>query len=101
MAKKIYVGNLSFSASESEIRELFAQYGSVQTVELVTDRDTGRSRGFAFVEMEDDDAVAAIAALNGTESGGRTLKVNEAKPRREGGGGGGGGGGGRRQRRSW
>ena len=99
MAKKIYVGNLSFSASESEIRELFAQHGSVQTVELVTDRDTGRSRGFAFVEMEDEDAAAAIAALNGTESGGRTLKVNEAKPRREGGGGGGGGG--RRQRRSW
>lgn len=98
MVKKIYVGNLSFSASEEEIRELFAQYGSVQSVELVADRDTGRSRGFGFVEMEDDDAVAAIAALNGTESGGRTLKVNEAKPRRDSGG---GGGGGRRQRRPY
>ncbi len=102
MVKKIYVGNLSFDASESEIRELFENHGSVHTVDLITDRDTGRSRGFAFVEMEDDDATAAIAALNGTEAGGRTLKVNEAKPRRSGGGGGGGGGGGRRQqRRSW
>ena len=102
MVKKIYVGNLSFDASESEIRELFENHGSVHAVDLITDRDTGRSRGFAFVEVEDDGATAAIAALNGTESGGRTLKVNEAKPRRSGGGGGGGGGGGRRQqRRSW
>ena len=101
MVKKIYVGNLSFDASESEIREMFGEYGSVHSAELITDRITGKSRGFAFVEMEDDDATAAIAALNGTESGGRTLKVNEAKPRRDGGGGGGGGGGGRRQKRSW
>jgi len=98
MVKKIYVGNLSFDASESEIREMFGQYGSVHSVDLITDRDTGRSRGFAFVEMDDDDALAAISALNSTESGGRTLKVNEARPRR---GGGGGGGGGRRQRRAW
>ena len=99
MVKKIYVGNLSFDASESEIREMFGQYGSVHSVDLITDRDTGRSRGFAFVEMDDDDALAAISALNSTEAGGRTLKVNEARPRR--GGGGGGGGGGRRQRRAW
>jgi RNA recognition motif-containing protein len=91
--KRIYVGNLSFNASESELRELFAQYGSVHSVEVVTDRDTGRPRGFAFVEMENDDATAAIAALNGTTLGERTLKVNEARPR--------GDSRDRRQRRSW
>ncbi|HPA44152.1 MAG TPA: RNA-binding protein [bacterium] len=97
MAKKIYVGNLPFETTDGQLREMFEQYGSVHSAEVITDRDTGRSRGFAFVEMESDDAVAAISALNGTEIGGRTLKVNEAKPQQDRGGGGGGGG--RRQRR--
>jgi len=98
MAKKIYVGNLPFETTEGQLREMFEQYGSVHSVEVITDRDTGRSRGFAFVEMENDDAAAAISALNGTEVGGRALKVNEAKPQQDRGRGGGGGGG-RRQRR--
>ena len=97
MVKKIYVGNLSFETTESEIRELFTQHGTVQSVSLITDSDTGRSRGFAFVEMPDDEAAKAMAALNGTELSGRTLRVNEArKP-----GGGGGGGGRRGPRRQW
>lgn len=81
--KKIYVGNLSFSASEEEVRELFEQYGTVHSVKLITDRDTGRPRGFGFVEMDDDDANAAIAALNGTDLGGRTLRVSQARERGE------------------
>ena len=89
--KKIYVGNLPFSATEGELRELFSQHGTVQSVSLVSDRETGRPRGFGFVEMPDDAAQAAIRALDGTELGGRTLRVNEARPRTEGGGGGGGG----------
>ena len=93
MSKKIYVGNLPFSASDDEIRELFGKHGDVQSVSLITDRETGRLRGFGFVEMDETGADAAIAALDGTDMGGRALKVNEARPRREGGGGGGGGGG--------
>jgi RNA recognition motif-containing protein len=81
MTKTIYVGNLSFDASEADVRELFAQYGAVHSVELITDRETGRARGFGFVEMDSDDASAAIEALNGTEFGGRTLRVNEARER--------------------
>ena len=79
---KIYVGNMSFETTESEINELFAGHGEVETVTIVTDRDTGRPRGFGFVEMRDDEAARnAIAALDGKEFGGRQLKVNEAKPK--------------------
>jgi cold-inducible RNA-binding protein len=95
--KNIFVGNLDFGATESSLRTLFEQYGQVDRVNIVTDRDTGRSRGFAFVEMTDGaEADRAIAALNGAESGGRALNVNEARPKT---GSGGGGGGGPRQRR--
>lgn len=79
--KSIYVGNLPFSASEDEVRDMFAQYGAVESVRLVSDRDTGRPRGFGFVEMADDAAASAIDALNGTNMGGRTLRINEAQPR--------------------
>jgi RNA recognition motif-containing protein len=97
--KNIFVGNLDFAATESSIRALFEPHGNVERVNLVTDRDTGRSRGFAFVEMTDAaEADRAIAALNGTELNGRALNINEARPKTEGGGGGrpfrGGGGGG-------
>ncbi len=88
----IYVGNLPYSASESEIEQLFAAHGEVVRVNLPTDRETGRPRGFGFVEMGDGDARTAIAALDGTDFGGRDLRVNEARPRGEGGGGGAGGG---------
>lgn len=95
---KIYVGNLPFSASDDEIRSLFEAYGTVDSVNLITDRDTGRPRGFGFVEMSDG-ADEAIRALHQTDMGGRSLNVNEARPRtdkpRHGGGGGGGGGRGR------
>jgi RNA recognition motif-containing protein len=89
MASKLYVGNLPFTATEDEVRDLFEQDGrSVSTVSLVTDRETGRPRGFGFVEMaSDDDAQQAIRALNGTEMGGRRLTVNEARPRPDRGGG--------------
>ena len=93
---KIYVGNLPFSASESEVRDLFAQHGTVESVSLITDRDTGRPRGFGFVEMSRADASRAIQNLNGKELGGRPLRVNEAQerggggPRRDGPRGGGG-----------
>ena len=106
--KNIFVGNLDFAATEGSIRQLFEPYGSVERVNLVTDRDTGRSRGFAFVEMTDaGEADRAITALNGADMNGRALNVNEARPKTEGGGrpfrGGGGqrnsGGGGYRQRR--
>ena len=94
--KNIFVGNLDFGATESSVRSMFEPYGSVDRVHLVTDRDTGRSRGFAFVEMTDTaQADQAIAALNGAECDGRALSVNEARPKTEGGG----GGGGRRQNR--
>src|SRR5438309_11453112 len=82
---KIYVGNLPFSASESEIRELFAQHGTVESVSVITDRDTGRPRGFGFVEMSRADASRAIQNLNGKELGGRPLRVNEAQERTGGG----------------
>jgi RNA recognition motif-containing protein len=91
MAQKLYVGNLPFSATEDEIRDLFSQYGNVVSVSLITDRETGRPRGFGFVEM--DDGSSAINSLDGQDFGGRNLTVNEARSR--GGGGGGGGGGGR------
>lgn len=97
--KSIYVGNLPFTASEDEVRDLFASYGEVNEVRMITDRDTGRPRGFAFVRMSPSDADAAIEALNGTEMGGRTLRINEAQDRKPAGGGGGGGGGGRGPRR--
>jgi RNA recognition motif-containing protein len=94
---KIYVGNLPFSATESEIRDLFAQHGTVDSVALPTDRETGRPRGFGFVEMPQADAQKAMQALNGFNMGGRPLRVNEAQDRPRTGGGGrpGGGGGGR------
>ena len=95
--KNIYVGNLPFSATEAEIEELFAQFGAVSRVNLPSDRETGRPRGFGFVEMANDaEGEAAIAGLNGQMMGGRALRVNEAQPREGGGGGRGGGGGGRR-----
>jgi cold-inducible RNA-binding protein len=96
--KKIFVGNLDFGATEDSLRSLFEPYGSVESVHVVTDRDTGRSRGFAFVEMAEGAADKAIAALNGTNVGGRALNVNEARPKPEHAGGGGYGGA-QRQRR--
>ena len=95
--KKIFVGNLSFNMTEGELRSLFEPYGSVESVLIVTDRNTGRSRGFAFVEMADSGAAdQAITALHGKEFGGRALTVNEARPKMDRGGGPRGGGGGRR-----
>src|ERR1051326_8380979 len=98
MGKKLYVGNLSYNASASDLEQLFAAHGTVQSAEVISDRDTGRSKGFGFVQMSsDEEAQAAIAALNGQQHDGRALTVNEAKPREErprGGGGGGGYGGG-------
>ena len=88
---KLYVGNLPFSATEDQVRTLFAAHGTVDKVSLVNDRETGRPRGFGFVEMPNADATRAMQALDGKDFGGRALKVNEAKAR-EGGGGGGGGG---------
>ena len=94
MAKKLYVGNLPFSATEDEVRELFSRHGSVNSVALINDRETGRPRGFGFVEMDDQGASSAISALDGKDFGGRSLRVSEAQDRRSGGGGGGGGRGG-------
>jgi RNA recognition motif-containing protein len=99
LAQRIYVGNLSYESEESDVEALFSTYGEVLSVALPTDRETGRPRGFGFVEMSSEDAASAIAALDGTEFGGRTLNVNEARPRGEGRGGegrGGDGGGGYR-----
>ena len=100
MSTKLYVGNLAFQTTSQELQELFAQAGTVESASVVEDRDTGRSRGFAFVEMSsNEEATAAIEQFNGKEVGGRALKVNEAKPRENRGGGGGrgfGGGGGNR-----
>ncbi len=96
MGKKLYVGNLSYGVDSSQLQELFGQHGSVQSAEVIADRETGRSKGFGFVEMgTDQEAQAAIAALNGQQFDGRALTVNEAKPKenRSGGGGFGGGGG--------
>ncbi|MGB2986597.1 MAG: RNA-binding protein [Phycisphaerae bacterium] len=110
MGKKLYIGNLSYDVSSSDLEALLSPHGTVQSAEIISDRSTGQSKGFGFVEMGSDaEAQAAIAALNGQEQGGRALTVNEAKPRepRSGGGGGygggrggsgGGGGGGRRDR---
>ncbi len=98
LGTNIYIGNLPFTATSEEVEELFGGFGSVTSVNLITDRETGRLRGFGFVEMGTDaEAAAAIEALNGTELGGRTLTVNEARPRADRGGDrrGGGGGGGR------
>lgn len=92
MSKNVYVGNLAFSVTSDSLRELFEQYGTVTSASVVTDRETGRSRGFGFVEM-DNGGEAAIEALNGHEWEGRTLTVNEARPRQDRGGRGGGGGG--------
>src|ERR1700685_284678 len=91
--KNIFVGNLSFSTAEDELRQLFEPFGQVDRVSIMTDRDTGRSRGFGFVEMaSNEDGEKAITALNGSQVGGRTLNVNEARPKTERAGGGGGGG---------
>jgi RNA recognition motif-containing protein len=93
MAKKLYVGNLPYGVGDDELRQMFEEFGTVQSASVVMDRDTGRSRGFGFVEMPDDSgAEAAIAAMNGKSVGGRNLTVNEAKPREGGSGGGGRGG---------
>jgi len=88
---KIYVGNLPFTATEDQVRELFAAHGTVESVALPNDRETGRPRGFGFVEMSQADAARAIQAVNGKELGGRALRVNEAQDKPRGGGGGGGG----------
>ena len=96
--KKLYVGNLPFSATESEVQAMFAEHGTVNSVALINDRETGRPRGFGFVEMEDDGAMKAMQALNGRDMGGRALRVNEAEDRRGGAGGGGGNRGPRRER---
>ena len=103
MGKKLYVGNMGYDVSSSDLEQLFTAHGAVQSAEVINDRDTGRSKGFGFVEMgSDQEAQAAITALNGKDHGGRALTVNEAKPRAPrsggfgGGGGGYGGGGGRR-----
>lgn len=81
MSKSIYVGNLPWSATEEQIQGLFASYGTVHSVKLITDRETGRARGFGFVEMDDVEASAAIEALDNSSFGGRTLRVNEARPK--------------------
>jgi RNA recognition motif-containing protein len=94
--KNIFVGNLSFNTAEDELRQLFEPFGQVDRVSIMTDRDTGRSRGFGFVEMaSNEDGEKAITALNGSQVGGRSINVNEARPKTERSAGGGGGGGGR------
>ena len=94
MGKKLYVGNLSYSVTASELQEMFSEFGQVVSAEVIEDRHTGQSKGFGFVEMSsDEDAQSAVAALDNREHGGRTLKVNEARPREECGPRGGGGGG--------
>ncbi len=105
MSTKLYVGNLSFDTTTQDLETMFAESGTVTSASIIEDRETGRSRGFAFVEMSSkEEAKAAISALDGKEVGGRNLKVNEAKPRESGGGGGGGGyggGGGNRGGSRW
>src|SRR3954452_23914885 len=93
MGRKLYVGNLGYGVTDAELTKLFEPHGTVESAQVIMDRDTGRSKGFGFVEMKSDqEAQAAIAALNGKDMNGRALTVNEAKPRASGGGGGGGGG---------
>jgi RNA recognition motif-containing protein len=94
MSKRIYVGNLSYQTTENDINNLFGQIGEVESANIITDRDTGRSKGFGFVEMGNEDADKAIAQLNGSELNGRAITVNEARPREDRGGNRGGGGGG-------
>jgi RNA recognition motif-containing protein len=97
MGKKLYVGNLSYGITDQALEQMFAPHGTVQSAQVIMDRDTGRSKGFGFVEMgSDQEAQAAIAAMNGKEVEGRALTVNEARPKPEGGGGRGGFGGGGR-----
>jgi RNA recognition motif-containing protein len=97
MGKKLYVGNLSYNVTSSDLEQLFAQHGTVASAQVINDRDTGRSKGFGFVEMaSDEEATAAIAAVNGQQHDGRTLTVNEARPKEERSGGGGYAGGGGR-----
>ncbi len=93
MSKKIYVGNLSFQATEDDVRDMFEAHGTVESIAMINDRDTGRFRGFCFVEMPDSEALSAIEALDGVDKDGRTLRVNEARPREDRGGGNRGGGG--------
>jgi cold-inducible RNA-binding protein len=94
MGKRLYVGNLTYGVNDGDLQQLFEQHGTVNSAQVVMDRDTGRSKGFGFVEMgTDQEAQAAIQALNGKEHEGRALTVNEARPREDRGGGGGGGGG--------
>ena len=97
MNSKLYVGNMSFKTSEADLRDAFTKFGTVTDVYIANDRETGRPRGFGFVEMAGEEAEAAIQALDGSQMGGRTLKVNEARPRENSGG----GGGGFRQRPRW
>lgn len=87
--KKIYVGNLPFTATEDEVKELFGQHGTVNSVALITDRETGRPRGFGFIEVDDNDLATMVQNLDGKEMGGRALRVNEAQDKPRGGGGGG------------
>lgn len=103
MTKKLYVGNLPFSTTEEELREVFGRHGTVESINVITDRETGRPRGFAFIEMDAVGADAARQALDGQDMGGRNIRVDEAHDRRGGGGGGGGGGrgGGDRGRRRY
>src|SRR5436309_14070246 len=97
MGRKLYVGNLTYGVTDSDLEQMFAAHGTVQSAQVIMDRDTGRSKGFGFVEMgSDQEAQAAISAMNGKEVEGRALTVNEARPKTEGGGGRGGGGGGGR-----
>lgn len=93
---KLYVGNLPYTSNEEDVRELFEEYGDVSSVQLINDRETGRPRGFGFVEMDDSGANKAMEALDNADYGGRNLRVNEARPRQDRGGRGGGGGGGGR-----
>src|ERR1700752_906736 len=98
MGRKLYVGNLAYTITDSALEQMFAPHGTVESAQVIMDRDTGRSKGFGFVEMKtDQEAQAAITALNGQEYGGRPLTVNEARPKTEGRGPGGGGGGGFRR----
>ena len=90
MGSKVYVGNMSYETSQADLEQMFGDHGTVESAQVITDRDTGRSKGFGFIEMSsNEEAQAAITALDGKDSGGRALKVNEAKPRTSGGGGGG------------